>query len=77
MQASNEMRSRKRARRWAFVLLSGVVAAAVVYVFGPAGSDLVASLAVGSVVFLMFSVALVVSNERVKQTLIDLLSLLP
>jgi hypothetical protein len=70
------MRSRKRARRWAFVLLSGVVSAAVVYVYGPATSDLVASLAVGSVVFLMFSVALVVSNERVKQVLIDFLSLL-
>ncbi len=77
MQASNEMRTHTRARRWAFVLLSGVVAAAVVYVFGPAGPDLVASLAVGSVVVLMFSVALIVSNERVKQVLIDLLSLLP
>jgi hypothetical protein len=71
------MCSRKRARKWAFVLLSGVVAAAVVYVFEPIGSNLVASLAVGSVVFLMFSVALKISNERVKQVLIDLLSLLP
>ena len=71
------MHTRTRARRWAFVLLSGVAAAAVVYAFGPAGPDLVASLAVGAVVFLMFSVALIVSNERVKQTLIDLLSLLP
>jgi uncharacterized protein involved in exopolysaccharide biosynthesis len=57
--------------------LSGVVAAAVVYAYGPAGPDLVASLAVGSVVFLMFSVALIVSNERVKQVLIDLLSVFP
>ena len=77
MQVSNEMRSHKRARGWAFVLLSGVVSAAVAYVFGPAASDLVASLAVGSVVFLMFLVALTVSSERVKQVLIDLLSLLP
>jgi len=73
----NEMRTRTRARRWGFVLSSGIVAAAVVYVFGPATSNLVASLAVGGVVFLMFSVALIVSNERVKQMLIDLLSLLP
>jgi hypothetical protein len=71
------MRIRTRAQRWAFVLTSAVVAAAVVYVFGPSPSDLVASLAVGSVVFVMFSVALTVSNERVRQVLIDLLSLLP
>ncbi|WP_380676491.1 hypothetical protein [Salinigranum sp. GCM10025319] len=71
------MRSHKCARRWAFVLLSGAVSATLVYAFGPAGSDLVASLAVGGVVFLVFSVALTVSNERVKQILIDLLSLLP
>jgi hypothetical protein len=71
------MHNRKRAGRWAFILLSGAVSAAVVYVFGPNAPDIVASLAVGSVVFLMFSVALTVSNERVKQILIDLLSLLP
>jgi Kef-type K+ transport system membrane component KefB len=67
----------KTSRTWGFVLLSGVVAAAVVYVLGPADSGVVAALAVGGVVFLMFSIALTVSNGRVKQILVELLSLLP
>lgn len=71
------MHSRTRAHRWLFVLVSGVAAAAAVYVFGPGGSSVVPAVAVGGVVVLMFSVALLVSNERVKQLLIDLLSLLP
>ena len=46
---------------WLFVALSGVLA----------------SVAVGGVVSLMFAVGYAVSNERVKQALLDLLSLLP
>ncbi|POG56206.1 hypothetical protein [Haloferax marisrubri] len=64
-------------RGWLFVALSGIVAAGIVYVFGPSDSGVLASVAVGSVVSLMFAVGHVVSNERVKQTLLDLLSLLP
>ncbi|QIB77610.1 hypothetical protein G3A49_05460 [Haloferax volcanii] len=64
-------------RSWLFVALSGIVAAGTVYVFGPSDSGVLASVAVGCVVSLMFAVGYAVSNERVKQTLIDLLSLLP
>ncbi|GGC66309.1 hypothetical protein GCM10007209_30500 [Haloferax sulfurifontis] len=62
---------------WLFVVLSGIVAAGVVYVFGPADAGVPASVAVGGVVSLMFAVGYAVSNERVKQVLLDLLSLLP
>jgi uncharacterized membrane protein YjjP (DUF1212 family) len=67
----------KTSRAWGFVLSSGVAAAAVVYVFGPADAGVITSLAVGSVVFFMFSVALTVSNGRLKEILIDLLSVFP
>ncbi|RDZ50891.1 hypothetical protein C5C07_18990 [Haloferax sp. Atlit-4N] len=64
-------------RNWLFVTLSGLGAAGIVYVFGPADSGVATSVAVGVVVWLMFAVGLVVSNERVKQALLDLLSLFP
>ncbi|WP_240137538.1 hypothetical protein [Salinigranum salinum] len=60
-----------------FVLSSGVVVAAVVYVSGPADAGVVTSLVIGTVVFLVFSVALTVSSGRVKEILLELLSLLP
>ncbi|ELZ59039.1 MULTISPECIES: hypothetical protein [unclassified Haloferax] len=63
-------------RNWLFVVLSGIVAAGIVSVFGPADSGVLASAAVGVVVCLMFAVGHAVANERVKQTLLDLLSLL-
>jgi hypothetical protein len=44
---------------------------------GQHGTRLVSSLAVGVVVFLMLGVGLEVANQKVKQTLLDLLSLLP
>lgn len=59
------------------VLSSGDAAAAVVYVSGTADPGVVMPLAVGSVVYLVLSVALTVPNGRVKQILIDRLSLLP
>ncbi|ELZ69251.1 hypothetical protein C5B91_16125 [Haloferax sp. Atlit-10N] len=64
-------------RNWLFVVLSGIVAAGVVSVFGPSDSSVIASVAVGVVVSLMFAVGHAVSNERVKQALLDALSLLP
>jgi membrane associated rhomboid family serine protease len=60
-----------------FTLVSAAVGAVVVYVFGPADTRVVSSLAAGTVVFAMFTIGVKVSNEKVKQTLLDILSLLP
>ncbi|PHQ44272.1 hypothetical protein DJ68_19390 [Halorubrum sp. C3] len=58
-------------------LLSAVVSVIVVYVFGPVDMRTVSSLVAGAVVFAMFTIGAKVSNEKVKQTLLDILSLFP
>jgi membrane associated rhomboid family serine protease len=64
-------------RTLGFALLSAVVAAAVVYLLGPTGTGVVSSVAAGAVVFGMFAAGLVVANERLRQILVDILSLFP
>ncbi|SDM63397.1 hypothetical protein SAMN04487949_2340 [Halogranum gelatinilyticum] len=64
-------------RKSAFVLLTTGVVVVTWYFTEPAGTNLASSLVAGLVVFLVLLLVLRLDSERVKQTLLDLLPLLP
>jgi membrane associated rhomboid family serine protease len=68
---------KKWLRRWGFAISSGLTGATVVYVFGPGETEIVPALAAGAVVFGIITIAMLVDNERIKEVLVEVLSLFP